>query len=112
VDVVLGDTIRDDSAAQFMREVGAEYSWWGFVNPSHASELEPSAASQLCNLDIPILVLTSDHDLAVCREIGDFIVSTAPNSRHVVLKDTGHLMHIERPSDFNAELLAFFAVSP
>jgi 3-oxoadipate enol-lactonase len=107
VDVVLGDTIFDDSASDFMRFVGSEYSWWAFSNPNQALALEPSAASVLSEMTVPVLVITAEHDLPVCREVGDLIDSAVPNSQQVVLEDTGHLMHIEMPDAFNAQLVAF-----
>jgi pimeloyl-ACP methyl ester carboxylesterase len=106
-DLILGESIFEESADEFMRNVGSEYSWWAFTNPSQSIAPEPSAASQLSELAIPVLVITSEHDLPVCREVGDLIDSTAPNSRQVILQSTGHLMHIERPDAFNAELLTF-----
>ena len=106
-DLVLGESIFEDSADEFMRSVGSEYSWWAFSNPSQTIALEPSAASQLGDLAIPVLVMTSEHDLPVCREVGDLIDSTVPSSRQVILQDTGHLMHIERPDAFNTGLLEF-----
>jgi pimeloyl-ACP methyl ester carboxylesterase len=106
-DLVLGESIFEDSADEFMRSVGSEYSWWAFANPSQTIALDPDAASQLGDLAIPVLVITSEHDLPVCREVGDLIDSTVPNSRQVILQDTGHLMHIERPGAFNAALLEF-----
>jgi 3-oxoadipate enol-lactonase len=106
-DLVLGESIFKESADEFMRKVGSEYSWWVFANPSPAIALEPSAASQLSNLAIPVLVITAEHDLPACREIGKLIDSTVPNARQVLLKSTGHLMHIEKPAEFNTVLLAF-----
>ncbi len=110
-DLILGESIFEESADELMRNIGSEYSWWAFANPSQTIALEPSAASQLSDLVIPVLVITSEYDLPVCREVGDLIDTTAPNSRQVILQRTGHLMHIERPGAFNAELLAFLGES-
>jgi len=107
VDSVLEGSIFDESADEFMRSIGAESSFWTFTNPRQSVSLKPSAATQLSNLKIPILVITAEHDLPACREMGDFIVTNAPNSRQFVVQNTGHLMHIEKPNEFNRELLAF-----
>ena len=80
VDIVLGNTIFDDEARDLMRSVGAEYSWWAFTNASQTIPLEPSAASRLNELTMPILVMTAEHDLPVCREVGDLVADSAPNS--------------------------------
>jgi 3-oxoadipate enol-lactonase len=109
VDIVLGDTIFDEAAGNFMRSVGSEYSWWAFSNPSQAVPLEPDAASRLDELTMPILVMTAENDLPVCREVGDLIADSAPNARQIILPDTGHLLHIERPEAFNDELGSFLS---
>lgn len=111
VDIVLGDTIFDQDADRFMRQLGAEYSWWAFSNPSQIVPVTPSAAMRIDGLDIPILVVTAEHDLPVCQEAGEFIVSNAPNAHRIVMKDTGHLMHIEQPRVFNSLLLTFWSES-
>lgn len=107
VDSVLDGSILDESADEFVRGVGAESSFWTFVNPRQSVSLNPSAATQLSHLTIPILVITAEHDLPACREMGDFIVTNAPNSRQFVVQNSGHLMHIEKPDEFNRELLSF-----
>jgi pimeloyl-ACP methyl ester carboxylesterase len=107
VDIALKGTIFDEKADVFLRNVGSQSSFWRFTNPNQAVALKPSAASQLNSLSLPILVITSENDLASCREMADFIVSNAPNSRQLVMPDTGHLMHIEKPEEFNRELLDF-----
>lgn len=107
VDIVLDGSILDESADEFIRSVGAESSFWTFANPRQSVSLKPNAATQLSNLTIPILVITAEHDLPACREMGDFIVTNAPNSKQFVVQNTGHLMHIEKPNEFNRMLLAF-----
>ena len=107
VDYVLNGTAIEDSADQFMRTIGSESSFWTFTNPSQSVSLDPSAASQLSKLTIPILVVTAEHDLTACHDMADFIISEAQNARRLDMVETGHLMHIEKPKEFNARLLEF-----
>jgi pimeloyl-ACP methyl ester carboxylesterase len=107
VDLVLGDSILTESAHDFVRKIAADFSWSAFAKPSQKIALEPTSASQLGKLTVPVLLVTADHDLPVCREMADLVVSRAPHARQVILRNTGHVMHIESPDTFNAELLAF-----
>ena len=109
VDHILDDTVIDESADKFLRAVGSESSFWTWTNPNQALSLKPNAASQLSSLTIPILVVTAEHDLPACRDMADFIMSEADNARRIVLADTGHLMHIEKPDEFNAKVVEFLA---
>ena len=112
VDFVLDPTVIDPSADEFLRNVGSESSFWRFTNPSQRIALQPRAASQLSSLEIPILVVTSEHDLPSCRDMADFIVSNAQNASLVLMQNTGHLMHIEKPDEFNKEVFEFLAGIP
>ena len=109
VDIGLEGTVFDDSAEAFIRTVGSESSFWRFTNSSPAVVLKPNAASQVNSLEIPILVITSEYDLPACRDMADFIVSNAKESRFVLMEGTGHLMHIEKPDQFNKEVLEFLS---
>ena len=111
VDLILAKTIFDKSADDFMRRVGSDTSFWTFANPSQTVALNPSAASRLSNVTFPILVVTAEHDLPACRDMADFIVSEAQYVRRIDMVGTGHLMHIEKPKEFNANLLEFLAES-
>ena len=104
---VLADTIRQESASKFMEQIALDYSWWAFSNNSPTELLVPSAASVLDEMRVPTFVVTAEHDLQVCREIGELIVASVPDSRQSVLAETGHLMHIEKPQEFNALLSDF-----
>jgi pimeloyl-ACP methyl ester carboxylesterase len=43
-----------------------------------------------------------------CREPANFMDKHLPDSRLVVMPKTGHSVNIEKPDDFNREMLNFF----
>ena len=107
MDLIFHDTIRQQSASEIFEQIALEYSWWEFINDSPKESLEPTAASTLAQLGVPTLVLTAEHDLEACREMGELIVASLPDARQVVMSGTGHLMHIEKPAELNAILTDF-----
>jgi pimeloyl-ACP methyl ester carboxylesterase len=107
MDLIFGETVRSESAGIFFEEIALEYSWWAFLNESPRESLEPTTASSLNRLSMPTLVVTAEFDLDACREMGRFIVASVPDSRQTIMPDTGHLMHIEKPDEFNALLSDF-----
>lgn len=109
---VLADTVCDDAAADFVRRIAGEYSWWAMSNRSPRAALEPSAASRLDRLAAPTLAVTAEYDLDVFRETARLIDSAVPDSRCVTMGGTGHLMHIEKAAEFNALLTKFLRSSP
>lgn len=107
MDMILGDTIRQESARKFIELIALEYSWWTFMNDSPKESLAPTAASALDRLSIPTYVITAEYDLEACHEMAELIITSVPGARQTIMSDTGHLMHIEKPREFNALLTDF-----
>ena len=63
---------------------------------------------ELRSLTVPALVITGDED-APCVEPSLYLKRTLPRCGLLVLPQTGHAVNIERPTEFNAALDAFFA---
>jgi pimeloyl-ACP methyl ester carboxylesterase len=57
----------------------------------------------------PTLVLWGENDFVIAAGAADRYERLIPNSRKVVLPDTGHLPMVERPAQFNAILEEFLA---
>lgn len=104
-------TIRDASAGGRFRRTAADYSWWAMTNPSQRGSVEPGAMTQLSTIDVPALILTAEYDIPACREIADLLDVAIPDSTKVVMPGTGHLMHMERPQEFNAHLVSFLLMA-
>lgn len=64
---------------------------------------------RLTSLSVPTLLLTGSEDLPDFRLIGALIEAAAPNVRRIDYKGAGHLLHLERPQAFLADMLEFFA---
>lgn len=107
MDLVFGETVRNESAGIFFEEIALEYSWWAFLNASPKESSGSTTSSALNRLSMPTLVVTAEFDLDACREMGKFIVASVPDSRQIIMPDTGHLMHIEKPDELNALLFDF-----
>ncbi len=65
-----------------------------------------SLEDKLKKLEVPVLVIVGDEDMP-CIEPADFMHQHIPRSRLVVLPRTGHILNMERPADFNREVMDF-----
>jgi pimeloyl-ACP methyl ester carboxylesterase len=101
------NTIRDSAAGALFRRIATDYSWWASSHSSPQRFLEPSAAGRIAEIQVPTLILTAVYDIPACLEIADLLDESVPDSRKVVMSDTGHLMHMEKPDEFNQYLVAF-----
>jgi pimeloyl-ACP methyl ester carboxylesterase len=62
---------------------------------------------RLGEIDVPVLVVTGEHDIVVPPDIQTKMVSKIPSAKHVVIKDAGHAMIAEKPKEFNQVVLNF-----
>jgi 3-oxoadipate enol-lactonase len=72
--LIFPTAIRDAAAREEFGRVAADYSWRAFMNDNQARPLTPSAAEQLGDVEVPTLVVTAEHDLAACQEIGQYLM--------------------------------------
>ena len=63
--------------------------------------------SRLRALHKSVLLVTGDDDYYLVAETNDFLNRVLPNSTWQNFKDTGHLVNIEKSSEFNALLAKF-----
>jgi pimeloyl-ACP methyl ester carboxylesterase len=61
---------------------------------------------KLKNLDVPSLILAGESD-EPCLRPADFMKQHIPNSRLIIMPETGHIVNLERPDDFNREMISF-----
>jgi 2-succinyl-6-hydroxy-2,4-cyclohexadiene-1-carboxylate synthase len=100
-------TIIEPAAGELFREIAKGYSFWEFSHKSPREVLEPSAAQRTGEIKAPTLILTAEHDIPACLEIADLLNESISDSRKVVMKGTGHLLHMEKPAEFNKYVLDF-----
>jgi 3-oxoadipate enol-lactonase len=76
---------------------------------THAEfELRPKPAlPRLVEIRIPTLLLVGDADIPDIHAHAGAIEAGVPRARRVVLKDVGHLMYLEKPSEFSRLVISF-----
>ncbi len=62
--------------------------------------------ARLSELDMPVLVVVGDLDMADIVTAADALAEHIPGAQLVTMHDTAHLPNMERPEEFNAHLRA------
>ncbi|HYB75678.1 MAG TPA: alpha/beta fold hydrolase, partial [Nitrososphaerales archaeon] len=62
---------------------------------------------RLGEISVPTLIMTSEEDIVVPPESAAELYRRIPGSRLVVFREAGHLLCVERYSDFDRRVLAF-----
>jgi 3-oxoadipate enol-lactonase len=105
---VLGPTVRDPAAGKKLRHIAADYSFCrqaaNFPRP-----LTPPAAKRLAEIRVPTLIMTAEHEVPACLDAAAMLEESVPDSRKIVMPGTGHLLHMEKPLEFNRHVLGFLS---
>jgi pimeloyl-ACP methyl ester carboxylesterase len=68
----------------------------------------PPVIDALASMDVPALVLVGELDQAF-RRAGEVMAAKLPRARLVVIPAAGHIVNLDEPERFEAELLGFLA---
>lgn len=71
----------------------------------------PDYRPGLAQLDIPAFVCTGTHDTWSTEEVTRELVGSLREAETLLLPEVGHLPNLERPDEFNRELLRFLAAA-
>lgn len=89
------------------RAIAAEQPIESLVASVEAMRDRLDSTSTLADVDAPALVLVGEHDVLTPPLAAREIVSGLVEGRYVELSGAGHLSPVERPAEFNEELLLF-----
>lgn len=68
---------------------------------------EAGAAGRLAEIGVPVLVLDGALDSTDILSNAELIASSVPGARHVRIPSAAHMINLERPALFDAELATF-----
>jgi pimeloyl-ACP methyl ester carboxylesterase len=76
-------------------------------NPLLQSSPKPLAAKRLEEIKIPTLLVLGERDVPQIKATIETLEKGIGGSQKLVIKGAGHLVNMERPGEFNQEVLAF-----
>lgn len=103
---IFATTRRIPPAAKKLRETIESCSGQHWLGDDEQPMLPD--VDRLTSLRASTLLLTGSEDLPDFRLIADLIEAAAPNVRCIHYQGAGHLLHLERPQAFLADMLDFF----
>ena len=115
---MLGQSLGMNSSVEArLREFGADYSFWHLCHDdpgerkgsSETTQIGMPAAERIAGMRVPALIVTADHDIPACIEIAELMEHKISGARKIVMPDTGHIINMERPEEFNRIVLNFLA---
>jgi pimeloyl-ACP methyl ester carboxylesterase len=98
--------IRANSAESYSAFIEALLKW-GRCQPGQ--EQEPKFTTLLASIKGPTLVVTSDNDHLIPRELSELIATSIPGAKLVVMPGAGHIPFMEQPEQVARIVLEFIA---
>jgi pimeloyl-ACP methyl ester carboxylesterase len=99
-------SVKDEVVATFADSVRT-FRPGGFRAMARASVEDQSHV--LPEVDVPTLLLYSDHDVRAPVSVGEAMHATVPGSQLVVLRGPGHVSSVKAPNDVTHELRRFLS---
>jgi pimeloyl-ACP methyl ester carboxylesterase len=96
--------IQANSASSYSAFVEALLAW-GRCQPGQ--EREPKFTSLLSSINLPTLVVTSDNDHLIPRELSDLIAARIAGAKLAVMPGAGHIPFMEQPDEVVRIVLEF-----
>ncbi len=95
------------AARERVRQIARENLPRLLYTPSLREEPDPPTAESLSRIVAPTLILVGERDDRDNREIASILGSRLPHAKQKVFADSGHLVNLERPEEFNRVVAAF-----
>lgn len=67
------------------------------------------SAHDLAQIEVPVLIVQSEHDEFIKREHAEYLARTIPHAEFLLLKGVSHFAPLQRPEQFNTAMLEFIA---
>jgi pimeloyl-ACP methyl ester carboxylesterase len=69
--------------------------------------LEPPAIKRLAEVRVPTLIVVGDEDVPEVIEATSILEQGIAGAQRVVIAETAHHLHMEKPEEFNRAVLDF-----
>ncbi len=102
-----GPEIVDPAVRDLVREMNLIALRNEAAQPGEELEPEVPAASRLCQIQAPTLLIVGDEDRARTLAAADLLERKLPDARKTAMPGTAHLPSMERPEEFNRLVLDF-----
>jgi pimeloyl-ACP methyl ester carboxylesterase len=84
-----------------------EHVFRDFAFASLADSLDPPAIGRLAEVNAPALIVAGDRDEPEHLSIAELLIAKLTRAEKSVVADSGHLVNIEQPQEFNRHSLEF-----
>ncbi len=99
--------MENPAVAAKLRPIAIENSRSWLINIFFPRPPFPLAVQRLDEIRAPTLVVRGDRDVPTIAKIADVLQQNIPGARQAVIPGAGHMVNVEKPAEFDREVLGF-----
>jgi len=108
----MAPAMENPKIAPRLRQLSLENVHENLDNPLLETMPNPPAIERLPQIKAPTLILVGNRDVADIHEICGLLRARIPGAKEIVIEDSGHIVNMEKPEEFNRAVLEFLALLP
>jgi pimeloyl-ACP methyl ester carboxylesterase len=103
--------MEDPALAKRIRRLALENTASWLANPLLERPLKSPAVKRLGEILVPTLLVVGDRDVPEIQAIVKILEKGIPHAKKVVIAGAGHMVNMEKPDEFNRNVLSFLKAS-
>lgn len=101
--------MENPKIAPRLRQLATEDAHEFLDNGALERVLNPPAIERLPQVKVPTLIIVGNRDVADIHEICGLLYARIPGAKEILIENSGHIVNMERPEQFNRAVLDFLA---
>jgi len=103
----MAPAMKNPAIAPRLRQWAIENAHQNMDNPFLERILKPPAMERLQEIRVPVLIVVGSLDVTDILEIAGLCYARIPGAQEVVIQNSGHIVNMEQPQQFNSVVLDF-----
>lgn len=108
----MAPAMENPKIASRLRQLATEDAHENLDNGALERILYPPAIERLPDIKVSTLVIVGNRDVVNIHEICGLLYARIPNVKEIVIRNSGHIVNMEQPEEFNRAVLDFLAHLP
>jgi 3-oxoadipate enol-lactonase len=105
----MSPAMENPKIAPRLHQLALENAHENMDNGALERVLNPPAIERLRQLRVPTLVIVGNRDVNDIHEICGLLYARVPGVKEIVIENSGHIVNMEQPEEFNRAVLDFLA---
>jgi pimeloyl-ACP methyl ester carboxylesterase len=103
---VFAPTIANKDVKEKLDKIVNDYSGWHWLNHDSREKLQPTTLTRLNEIKVQTEIIVGANDLSYYHDIAKILNKGISNSHLTIIQNSGHMVNLENPTEFNKVLQA------